>query len=411
MSKLLIINSVLGFGSTGKIVMNIAREYEQKGYEVKVAFGRIMKQAETSSDGKRAALYGNMGVRIGNDMDVYCHGILSRITDKHGLYSRTATRKFLKWASEYDPDLLWMHNIHGYYINYEMLFDWIKSRPQMKVKWTLHDCWSFTGHCAYFTYANCYKWEIGASDQQNICEQGCSKCPQKGEYPQALVDNSASNFKRKMRAFCGVPNMTIITPSNWLKGLVENSFLSEYHVEVQYNTINTEVFKPTPNNFKKDHDIENKIMLLGVASFWEKRKGFDDFLKLAQRLSKDKRDIILSSSDTEQPKSEIKEYQVVLVGLNNEQQKMIEKNDIPILAIPRTGSPIELAQIYSAADVLVNPTLEDNLPTVNMEAEACGTPVITYDTGGCRETLRSDKSVVIPQSVDAIIEALGKMNV
>jgi glycosyltransferase involved in cell wall biosynthesis len=402
-SKLLIINSVLGFGSTGKIVMNIAREYEQKGYEVKVAFGRIMKQAATSSDGKRAALYGNMGVRIGNDMDVYCHGILSRITDKHGLYSRTATRKFLKWASGYDPDVLWMHNIHGYYINYEMLFDWIKSRPHMKVKWTLHDCWSFTGHCAHFAYVKCDKWK-----------EGCHDCPQRATYPAAIRDNSAGNYRRKKAAFTGVSDMTLITPSEWLRDMVKQSYMSEYPVEVKYNTINTEVFRPVDNSFKKDHGIENKKMILGVASFWNERKGLDDFIELDKKLRNidESRYTSLASGQSSAygaEKGNESEYKIVLVGLSEAQMEDLRKKGSDILGIPRTNSVSEIVEIYSAADVFVNPTYEDTFPTVNMEAEACGTPVITYDTGGCRETLRSDKSVVIPQSVDAIIEALGKI--
>ncbi|ADL33100.1 glycosyl transferase GT4 family [Butyrivibrio proteoclasticus B316] len=405
MSKLLIVNSVLGFGSTGKIVMNIAREYEQKGYEVKVAFGRIMKQAATSSDGKRAALYGNMGVRIGNDMDVYCHGILSRITDKHGLYSRMSTRKFLKWASEYDPDVLWMHNIHGYYINYEMLFDWIKSRPQMKVKWTLHDCWSFTGHCAHFAYVKCDKWK-----------EGCHDCPQRATYPAAIRDNSVGNFRRKKAAFTGVSDMTLITPSEWLKDMVKQSYMSEYPVEVKYNTINTEVFRPVDNSFKRNHGIEDKKMILGVASFWNERKGLDDFIELDKKLrsideseSTDLASEQNSAHGTE--KGNRSKFKIVLVGLSEAQMEDLRKKGSDILGIPRTNSVSEIVEIYSAADVFVNPTYEDTFPTVNMEAEACGTPVITYDTGGCRETLKSDKSMVIPQSVDEIIEALGKMNV
>lgn len=131
----LLLNSVLAFGSTGNIVLNIAKEYEQNGYEVKIAYGRSSKVSQDKlPDIKK------YGVRIGNDMDVYSHVIYARLTDKHGLASKTATKKFLKWAEEYNPDILWLHNIHGYYINYEILFQWIKARPQMQVKWTLHDC-------------------------------------------------------------------------------------------------------------------------------------------------------------------------------------------------------------------------------------------------------------------------------
>ena len=378
MSKLLIINSVLGFGSTGRIVMNIAREYEQNGYEVKVAYGRSMKEVRGQKAANKASEYVDLGVRIGNDMDVYCHGVLSRLTGKHGLYSKKATRIFLEWASEYDPDVLWMHNIHGYYINYEMLFEWIKSRHQMQVRWTLHDCWSFTGHCAHFAYVKCDKWK-----------DGCHDCPQLSTYPAAMRDNSIDNYRRKKAAFTGVSDLTIVTPSNWLKDLVKTSYMSEYPVEVKYNTINTDVFKPVVSSFKQDHGIQDKKMILGVASMWNERKGLDDFIEIAKRT----------------------DYQVVLLGLNDAQIADLDKKGVNILALPRTSSQAELVDIYSAADVFVNPTYEDTFPTVNMEAEACGTPVITYDTGGCRETLKSERSRVVPQNVDAILEALKELEI
>ncbi|MBQ6587265.1 MAG: glycosyltransferase [Butyrivibrio sp.] len=387
MSRLLIINSVLGFGSTGRIVMDIASEYEQKGFEVKVAYGRSMREVRGQKNANKAPEYVRLGVRIGSDMDVYCHGILSRLTGKHGLYSRKATKKFLEWASEYDPDVLWMHNIHGYYINYEMLFDWIKSRPQMQVRWTLHDCWTFTGHCAHFAYVRCDKWK-----------DGCHDCPQLSTYPEAFRDNSIDNYRRKKAAFTGVADMTLVTPSNWLKDLVKTSYLSEYPVEVKYNTIDTEIFRPVETSFKKDHGIQDKKMILGVASMWNERKGFDDFIELARILEEKK-----TAGEAD--------YKVVLIGLNDEQIADLDKKNSGILALPRTSSQKEMVEAYSAADVFVNPTYEDTFPTVNMEAEGCGTPVITYDTGGCRETLKSEKSMVIPQSVDSIVKALGEMDI
>ena len=228
--RVLLINSVLGFGSTGNIVLNLAKEYEQNGYEAKVAYGRTFKVSED----KKADI-DKYGMRIGNDMDVNFHVFYTRLTGKHGLASTKATKKFLKWADEYNPDILWLHNIHGYYINYELLFSWIKSRPDMQVKWTLHDCWAFTGHCSHFTYVGCDKWK-----------SGCSNCPQIDQYPKSITDNSQDNFKRKKNAFIGVPNLTIVTPSIWLKVKVHQSLLSEYPVEVKYNTINTCIFKPTP---------------------------------------------------------------------------------------------------------------------------------------------------------------------
>ena len=374
MKRLLLINSVIGFGSTGRIVLDIAKEYEADGYEAKIAYGRNMKvSSHLEKDVKK------YGVRIGGDVDVYAHVLYTRLTDKHGLGSKAATKKFLKWAEEYNPDVLWMHNIHGYYINYEMLFDWIKSRPQMEVKWTLHDCWTFTGHCSHFAYVGCKKWG-----------EGCYACPQLAQYPQSKADNSRDNYRRKRASFTGVSNLTIITPSNWLKENVEKSYLCGYPVEVKYNTVDTDVFKPVDSTFKKDNGIENKKMILGVASLWNDRKGLKDFYKLSEMLDKDK-------------------FQIVLVGLSKDQVDEIAEKKINIIGLERTSSVEELKKIYSAADVFANPTYEDTFPTVNMEAEACGTPVITYDTGGCKETIKSQDSKVIPQNVEALRNAICDM--
>ncbi|MBO4678782.1 MAG: glycosyltransferase, partial [Lachnospiraceae bacterium] len=186
--RVLFINSVLGYGSTGRIVCDLAKEYKENGNEVKIAYGRM---------DSKSSLADEYGVRIGGKADVLFHALYTRITDKHGLASKRATRAFLKWAEAYNPDILWLHNVHGYYINYEMLFKWIKSRPQMQVKWTLHDCWAFTGHCSHFTYVKCDKWI-----------DGCSKCPQLNQYPKSFTDNSKDNYLREKAAFTGVKNMT-----------------------------------------------------------------------------------------------------------------------------------------------------------------------------------------------------------
>lgn len=350
--KVLFINAVCGTGSTGKICAELAEKYEKDGCDVKIAYGRHAYVPEK---------YQKYAVRIGNDLDVGLHAIKTRLTDKHGLGSQKATREFLKWAERYSPDLLWLHNIHGYYINYEMLFDWIKKHPDMEVKWTLHDCWAFTGHCSHFTFAKCYKWK-------SVCE----KCVQKNRYPSSFTDDCRDNFFRKKRAFTGVKNMTIITPSKWLADLVKESFLKEYPVDVVYNTINAEIFKPTPGDFREKNDLNDKKIVLGVASTWDDRKGLYDFYKLADMLNG--------------------EYVVVLVGLDDKQLNKLPKN---IIGIKRTNGQKELAEIYTAADIFVNPTYEDTYPTVNLEAQACGTPVITYRTGGSPESVPPENVVEV----------------
>lgn len=353
--RVLLINSVCGIGSTGKICGAIAEEYAAQGHEVTIAYGR---------DGNVPERYLPYAHRIGSDLDVKVSALRTRILDDHGFANEAATRKFLKWAEEYNPDLLWLHNIHGYYIHAGLLFDWIKSRPRMQVKWTLHDCWTFTGHCAHFAYAKCEKWKTG-----------CNNCPEKGSYPaSALLDNSRNNYLRKKNAFTGVNNMTIITPSRWLADLVKQSFLGAYPVEVRYNTINTEIFRPTSGDFRARYGLEGKRIILGVASVWTERKGLEDFKKLSE----------LVDSDT----------RIVLVGLTENQIAGLPAN---ILGITRTGNAGELAEIYTAADVFFNPTYEDTYPTVNLEAESCGTRVITYHTGGCAETItRPDSCLVAP---------------
>lgn len=343
--RVLLINEVFGTTSTGKICAQIAEQLEAEGHEVKVAFGRWPDVPEKY---QRFAHY------IGSNFEVKLHALQTRLFDTHGFGSKRATKEFLKWAEEYKPDLLWLHNLHGYYINVEMLFGWIKKHPEMQVKWTLHDCWAFTGHCSYFTMVKCEQWK-----------SHCSYCSQLRRYPACFAMSSVSkNFERKRKAFTGVKNMTLITPSKWLANLTHQSFLKEYPVEVHYNTIDTSIFKPTPSDFRERYGLQDKIIVLGVANVWEDRKGLFDFYKLAEMLDE--------------------RYAIVLVGLSEKQIKDLPKN---IKGIQRTNSPQELAAIYTAADVFANPTYEDNYPTVNLEAQACGTRVVTYDTGGCRETL------------------------
>lgn len=349
--RVLLINEVFGTTSTGKICAQIAEQMEAEGHEVKVAFGRWPDVPEKY---QRFAHY------IGSDFDVKLHALQTRLFDTHGFGSKHATKEFLKWAEEYKPDLLWLHNLHGYYINVEMLFDWIKKHPEMQVKWTLHDCWAFTGHCSY--------------------------CSQLRRYPACFaMSNVGKNFERKRKAFTNVKNMTLITPSKWLADLTRQSFLKEYPVEVHYNTIDTNIFKPTPSDFRERYSLQNKIIVLGVANVWEDRKGLFDFYKLAQMLD-DK-------------------YAIVLVGLSEKQIKDLPKN---IKGIQRTNSPQELAAIYTAADVLVNPSVEETFGMTPVEAQACGTPSIVYEDTACEEVARQNGNIIVPQSVNEIYSALVK---
>lgn len=341
--KYLFINSVAGFGSTGRIVGDTCRELMAQGNECTIAYGR-----------KQTGYEDVPTVRIGSDWDCRFHGLESRLLDDQGFGSRRATRRFLDWVRRYDPDVIWLHNLHGYYLNLEELFGYLRTCGKQNL-WTLHDCWSFTGHCAYFEMAGCDKWK-----------QGCHHCPQKGTYPKSiLLDGSRRNYEKKKALFTGIPNLTLIVPSQWLQHRVQESFLKEYPVEVRYNEVNRDIFKPTPSDFREKHGLTGKKILLGVASVWEERKGLGDFIALSRQLDDS--------------------CKIVLVGLTEKQIRSLPEE---ILGLPRTNSPRDLAEIYTAADVFLNPSLEETFGMTTLEASCCGTPAIVYRDTACEEIAR-----------------------
>ena len=362
--NVLLINAVCGTGSTGRICAEQARDYERGGHTVKIAYGR---DGYVPEDCRRFA------VRIGSDPEVRLHGVLTRLTDRHGFGSAAATRRFLRWAEAFEPDVLWLHNLHGYYVNIKLLFRWIRSRPQMQVKWMLHDCWAMTGHCAFFSFAGCERWKTG-----------CHDCPQKSAYPaSALLDGSGKNYKDKQNLFTGIPNLTIITPSHWLERLVKQSFLKEYPVEVCYHSIDRESFRPVESDFRSRHGLEQKKILLGVASTWEPRKGLSDFEALARRLDD--------------------RFRIVLVGLRPEQMQKLPAN---ILGLPRTNSLPELAEIYSAADLFLNPSREETFGMTTLEAMACGTKAVVYRDTACEEIAEAFGGIAVPQGAEHLYAAV-----
>ena len=361
--RALLINAVCGIRSTGRICTDLAKDLEDRGYEVKIAYGRE----------KVPEQYQKYAVRIGNTVDVYWHALMTRLFDGRGYWSRLATKRFLRWAEDYDPDILWLHNLHDYYINIEMLFDWIKSRPQMEVRWTQHDCWAFTGHCMHFTLAGCEQWKTH-----------CSRCKKKIRFPKdSLFCRCKRNFERKRRAFSGVGKMTLITPSQWLADLIGQSFLAEYPVKVVHNTIDTNVFKPTPGDFRERYGLENKKIVLGVASAWSKGKGLDDFIKLSQMLDGS--------------------YAVVLVGLDKKQIRRLPK---AIVGIEKTDDVTKLCSIYTAADVFVNPSREETFGMTTVEAQACGTSAIVYKGTACEEVVKAYGGVAVEPCIEEVFSTI-----
>ena len=357
-------------GSTGSIMRGLHAQLPNCGVDSYCFWGR-----------RHATIDGHMQC-CATKPEVYLHGAMTRLRDRMGFYSKRDTVRLLKRLDEIDPDVVHLHNIHGYYVNIEMLFAWLAAH-RCQVRWTLHDCWALTGHCAHFTYVKCAQWMTHCAYSES--------CPQPDAYPKTICkSNCARNFEDKRRIFTSVPpeRMTLICPSQWLADLVAKSFLKGYPVEVRHNTIDKAVFKPTPSDFRERYGIGDRFMILGVASPWTERKGLGDFVRLAGELDSDR-------------------YAIVLVGLSAKQMKSLP---VGIIGLTRTDSPQELAGIYTTADVFFNPTVEDNYPTVNLEAEACGTPVITYDTGGCRETIADVRSHVVEGYSQAVELLKGKEN-
>lgn len=350
-------------GSTGKIMMGIAEVARAQGHEVMCASPITTTNRDAGED---CGYY-----RIGTFNSRRVNVALARITGFNGCFAWFETYKLLKKIDEFKPDIIHLHNLHDSYINLSMLFSYIK-KHNVPTVWTLHDCWSFTGQCPHFTIVKCDKWKVG-----------CHNCPQYKEYPASLYDNTKKMWQLKKKWFTGVKNMTIVTPSEWLAGLARESYLKQYPIEVINNGIDLNAFKPTHSNFREQYGIPgDKYIVLGVSFAWGYRKGLDCFVEMAEKLGE--------------------KYQIVLVGTDDEIDKNLPRN---IISIHRTQNQKELAEIYSAADVFAMPTREENYPTVNMEAIACGTPVVTFDTGGSPEML-DDKTGIIVEVND--IEATKK---
>ncbi len=363
--KVMQINTVCGTGSVGRIMVDLIETLRAEGDCGIAAFGR------------REAPPGIAAYKFGTNLDMGIHVLHTFLHGEHGFASKKRTLRLIKKIEEYNPDIIHLHNIHGFYLNVELLFSYLKKAGK-PVVWTLHDCWSFTGHCAYFDYSGCNKWKTG-----------CEACPQhKKVYPYALFkDNSRQNYSRKKAAFTNVPELTLVTPSSWLSSLVKESYLKEYPIRVIPNGISLDKFHPIDKGLKRRLGMEKKFILLGVAGMWEERKGYAYFEALADRLDDS--------------------FQIILIGLS---RKKLRKLHPGIYGVMRTESMEELAEYYSMADVYVNPTLEDNFPTTNLEALACGTPVVTFATGGSVESVDENTGKIVTKgNIEGLLKAIEEL--
>ncbi|MCD8250006.1 MAG: glycosyltransferase [Lachnospiraceae bacterium] len=360
--KVLEINTVCQGGSVGCITVDICRALMKNGDGCLIAHGR------------RGAPQDVPAFRFGSNFDMGLHVLSTFLKGEHGFASRRQTTKLIEKMQEYDPDVIQLHNIHGFVLQVELLFAYLKKAGK-PIVWTLHDCWPYTGHCAFYDYNGCSCWK-----------DGCRACHEyRRTYPYALFrNNAARNFERKRAAFTGVPDLTIVTPSAWLAEQVSGSFLQAYPVKLIPNGIDREVFCPRDSELRSEHGLEEKFVVLGVANVWERRKGLSYFRKLAETLPDN--------------------FRIVLIGLDKKQQRGLPAN---VIGLGKTENAEQLAEYYTMADVFVNATLEDNFPTTNLEALACGTPVITFDTGGSPESLDESCGRVVPKGdVKALRKAI-----
>lgn len=362
--KVVQISSEVNIGSVGKIAEQIGERILERSGESYITYARDILPSKSKV------------LRIGNKLDIYNHVLQTRLVDNHCFASKQATIKLIDEIKEISPDVIHLHHLHGYFINIEILFNFLK-QVKIPVVWTFHDCWAFTGHCTYFEYVNCEKWKIE-----------CFNCPQLNTYPKTLfVDRSKKNFLLKSQIFNGVENLTIVPVSNWLGNIVKESFLKKYPIKVIQNGVDTITFSPKldSSEIKKRFNIYKDFIILGVASTWEPRKGLEYFHSLNNLI--DNKSVI------------------ILVGLSKKQIKNLPNS---IIGIERTENINDLASLYSAADVFVNPTLEDTFPTTNLEALSCGTPVITFKTGGSVESVSEETGLVVTKgNVDELNFAIN----
>ena len=364
--KLIQINTVCN-ASTGKIMGDIQREAIRQGYDTLSLVGRRKPFVDLPCK------------RYGNFVSFWLHVALNTAFDRQGFGSVLSTQRLIKRIRAEEPDVIHLHNLHGYYLNLPMLFRYLHEEYTGKIFWTFHDCWPFTGHCPYFTMVNCHKWK-----------DGCSRCPNKKSYPiSLLLDASQKNYNDKKRMFSGLKKLTIVVPSLWMEKLVSESFMQKYPVKVIPNGIDLTVFTYTedPQLYDKYHIPRNKKLLLGIANIWDRRKGLEDILALSKKLSED--------------------YRIVLVGLSVAQIKKMPEN---IIGIQRTENRKELAVLYSMAEIFINPSREESFSLVTVEAFACGTPVIVLDTSAVKELVTKGNGLVISNSrVQTYLEAIAEI--
>ena len=350
--KILTINSV-DYGSTGNIAKDIVN------YSIQTGYSNVLLVPKT----RQNILHKDENVvTFGSILTRSVSSLLCWISGYDICFNFFNTISLLLKINKYKPDIIHLHNLHNMYLNVGLFFKYLKAK-QIRVIWTLHDCWAMTGHCPHFSFENCQKWKTG-----------CFNCEKINQYPSVLCDKSKSVWIKKKKYFSSIERLIIVTPSLWLKDLVKQSYLGNFDVKVINNGINLCVFKPTKSDIRTKLGIrDDQIMILGVAFGWNSRKGLDDFINIAKQIDS-------------------KVYRVVLVGTDDEVDKILPKT---IISIHRTHNQHELVELYSSADLFLNPTREEVLGLVNIEAQACGLFCVAYNTGGVSECFNNESGKIV----------------
>lgn len=352
MPKLIQINTVSNFGSTGKIMEAIGLISQEFGWQAKIATGGRYKNPSALES-----------YQISSIKENYLSALHSLLTDRHGFANRVETKRFVAWLQSEAPDIIHLHNIHSYVLNIEILFSFLK-QSNIPVIWTLHDCWPFTGHCSHFIDVNCNRWQTG-----------CHDCPKRTVFPKSvLFDNSKRNYADKKRIFNGLNNLHIVTVSKWLGDCARKSFLGSYPVTVIANGVDLNIFKPRPSNKKAEYSLEGRKILMGVSTDWCKAKGLEDFIQLRSQLPD--------------------QYAIVLVGVRAKQVQ--ELSETGIICVERTDSEEELAHWYNAADVVLNISYAETFGLPIAEGYACGKPAVVYDNTALSELITPDVGFKVP---------------
>lgn len=363
MRKVLFINPAKNYGSTGKIVEQIGLLAESKGWDTcLVHAARYDRPSQLKC------------VKAGTILSEKWHALMAQLFDRQGLHSCGTTKQVIKQIKEYQPDIIHLHNVHGYFLNYPLLFEYL-AEADIPVVWTMHDCWSFTGHCTYYDLVGCDKWKTG-----------CHHCTNLRNYPQSIwQDRSAKNYALKKSLFTSVKSITMVPVSEWLGDMTRQSYMGKYPVHVIHNGIDTNVFRVKKHNFRQKLGLDGKFVVLGVSSNgFSGRKGLNDFVELSKILPDD--------------------YKIIMIGLKDDEIAQVPDN---VIGLKRTSNVEELVDYYNLADVFINPTYSDNFPTTNIESLACGTPVITYRTGGSPEAIDEKTGNVVEQGdIKALASAI-----